>query len=279
MQQTAGRQAPRRYRRAALIAALTLAALASLAPWRAEGMAAAQTRPVLVVFVPGFTLSRQAWADQPREFHTITDLLTRRLGAVAVTQYSYDGGTRPYRPADTVRHSIEADAAVLDAYVRAATHADVYLVGYSLGGVVAAYYATTYPAYNAVADTRIVGVVTLDSPVHGFRPTMPCLGSRLGGWASQAEFALNKWLVLPELQPNSGVIARIASLPAALPTLTIASRDDCLVTPSQALLPGAAHLLTHSGHATDIVASHGAVLRDPAAANAVVSFIAARAST
>ncbi len=278
MEQATDRRVRPWARRVALVATLALAALASLAPWRAAGLAAAQSRPVLVIFVPGFTLSRQAWADQPREFHTISDLLTRRLGSVAVTQYSYDGGTRPYRPADTVRHSVEADAAVLDAYVRAATHADVYLVGYSLGGVVAAYYAAAYPANNAASDTRLAGVVTLDSPVHGFRPTMPCLGTRLGGWASQAEFALNKWLVLPELQPNSGVIARIAGLPAALPILTIASQDDCLVTPAQALLPGALHLLTHSGHAADIVASHGAVLRDPVAVNAVVNFITARAS-
>lgn len=276
--QERGRGQRRRATHAALLAALLIGVLTALTPWSAAGTKAAQSRPVLVVFVPGFTLSRQAWADQPREFHTISDRLAQSIGSIEVTQYSYDGGTRPYRPADTVRRSIEADAAVLDTYVRAASHADIYLIGYSLGGVVAAYYAAAYPAHDAAAGTRIAGVITLDSPVHGFRPTMPCLGSGMGGWVSKFEFAMNKWLVLPELQPNSAVIARIANLPRAVPTLTIASQDDCLVTPAQALLPGAQQVLTHSGHAADIVASHGAVLRDSAAVSAIARFISAQAA-
>lgn len=260
---------------------IAVAALVGLlaAPGGTAPVRAARAAPPLFVFVPGVTLSWRASAHQATQFRAIATRLTRLLGPIDTMQYSYAGGIRAYGVLNTMRQSIGQDASVLDTYLRAQANKDVYLIGYSLGGVIAAYYAATHPAYDSRANVRVAGVITLDGPVRGFRPTMPCLRPWLRRAAIKVETAINRWLVLPDLQPRSKVIAAIAGLPRRVPTLTIASRDDCLVTPAQALLAGAREVETHSGHRSDIIASHGAILNDPAATGAIASFVASFAAT
>lgn len=269
----------RGWRGARLIAVAALVGLLAAPSGVAPARAARADATPLFVFVPGVTLSWRASAHQATQFRAIATRLTRLLGPIDTTQYSYAGGVRAYGVLNTMRQSIGQDASVLDTYLRAQANKDVYLIGYSLGGVIAAYYAATHPTYDSRANVRVAGVITLDGPVRGFRPTMPCLRPWLRRAAIKIETAINRWLVLPDLQPRSKVIAAIAGLPRLVPTLTIASRDDCLVTPAQALLAGAREVETHSGHRSDIIASHGAILNDPAATGAIAGFVASFAAT
>ncbi len=167
--------------------------------------------------------------------------------------YSYDSTRSDYTVKQTHR-SVGASAAGLSAEIRAVQSTDpeasFVLVGHSLGGVVAARWASMHRTAPAAS------VITFDSPLRGIR----------GGSVLGRVFGGDVW---KSLQPGSASIRSIVTQPTAWWLTdghlhTVANTADVLVPPSEALL-GDEHTVADTACPRDLLfmrSCHGAVLSD-----------------
>lgn len=188
-------------------------------------------------------------------FGTLIAAMTRDHLAYTPLYYSYDGAASSYTVAQT-HGSVSTSAAALTQQIRAVRAHDpaasFFLVGHSLGGVIAARWAVGH------RTAPVAGIITFDSPLRGIRGGS-ALGQIFGGpvWSS--------------LQPGSSAIRAITKQPnawwgASGHLHTVANRADVLVPPSEALL-GEQHAVTDSSCPRDLLfirTCHGAVLSDTA---------------
>jgi pimeloyl-ACP methyl ester carboxylesterase len=169
--------------------------------------------------------------------------------------FSYAAAGSAYTVKQT-HESVGASAALLTADIRAVRAQDpdasFVLIGHSLGGVVAARWASTH------RFTPAASIVTFDSPLRGIR----------GGSALAQVFGGDVW---KSLQPGSASIRAITAQPATwwrttAHLHTVANRADILVPPSEALL-GEGHAVADTACPRDLLfmrSCHGAVLSDGA---------------
>lgn len=168
--------------------------------------------------------------------------------------YSYDPAGSTYTVRQT--HQSVGASALLTAQIRATRAQDpgasFILVGHSLGGVIAARWASMHRTSPAAS------IVTFDSPLRGIR----------GGSALARVFGGDVWR---SLQPSSQSIRAITAQPTAWWQTTghlhtVANTADILVPPSEALL-GDERTVADTACPQDLLfmrSCHGAVLSDTA---------------
>jgi len=223
--------------------------------------------------------------DAERAFSGMTRFLAERGGYDRRRDFlegtfagaELDGGWRPtaYGPADTRRPLIdmaEAVAGCLDFYRQALpAEAQLCVVGYSLGGVVAVDGATLAVARDREAwHNRLAAVVTLAAPLHG------CSVGALLNWAwlvtgesgglGEAGRDLDsRWRDVDEQTRLGRRAAFLRSVGARV--VTLADPDDSVVRPEEALLPAPGESLPDLQIPTSVrrpgSLGHGAILDEP----------------
>jgi pimeloyl-ACP methyl ester carboxylesterase len=195
-------------------------------------------------------------------FGTLIAAMNRAHLGYTPLYYSYDAARSSYTVTQT-HQSVTVSAAALASELNAVHSRDpsatFVLVGHSLGGVVAASWASGH------TGPALQGIVTFDSPLRGIRAGS-ALGTVFGGavWTS--------------LQPGSASIRAITARPGSWWQTTghlhtVANTADLLVPPSEALL-GETHTVTDSSCPRDLLvirSCHGAVLSDAALSSWVVA--------
>jgi pimeloyl-ACP methyl ester carboxylesterase len=179
--------------------------------------------------------------------------------------YAQDGGA--YAGTNT-RRPISASATSLDSQVSAILQADssaqVDIVAYSLGGVVAAYWAARIAPPGTLTHVRTL--ITLDSPLEGDwvgSLASLALGNRVKTTLRQAAGQAGH-----DLQPGSRVISAIrnrdsgAAARLAGRVYTIGNWRDLVVNAVESWLPGARANKDIIACATHDSGCHGTVLRD-----------------
>ena len=141
-----------------------------------------------------------------------------RRARVHTTAITYYPGARIHQAADRLGTLVK----------RLPADTRVHLVGHSLGGVVARWYAETS------GEARLVQTVSLGSPFGGVR------GARfLGAWGA-------------DIEPESAVLRRIRLGGCAIPHLSVIAADDAVVRAprSHALPSGEVVVMEGRGHNT-----------------------------
>jgi len=238
------------------------------------GATAAATSPVTVVFIPGLC----AWSYADRYCHGRIDAAARGratfaalLGALHDKHIAYNAVYFSYNPLDPAHYTVgDTHSAIarsvlaLDQAVRRirAVHpsARIDLVGYSLGGLVAASWAVTDGRTDVGSPLSAVhSIVTFDSPVRGLK-VLSVLS------VLQRVFSGSVWY---DLQPHSLVVRQITAFGnrwwrSAGHFHSIANRADLIVPPSAALL-GDGRTVNDSVCPQDyavIHSCHGSVMSD-----------------
>ena len=139
-------------------------------------------RPVFVL-IPGIT-SQLTSADISQGvtpgFDAIESLLQAKYPGAQFVTYSYTGSTKvgaplPYGCVNTVTPHLAVDIQLLSSQIQAVLanepRADIYLVGHSLGGIVAYGYMSALEGAKGIVaplpQSNLKGVITLDSPIGG----------------------------------------------------------------------------------------------------------------
>ena len=225
-------------------------------------------RRVLVVVMPGILTSTGAAHDFTRIMTTVRS----NICDSDFLPYSYTGPAVPYDPGDTLNY-LDTSVGALRELLRPAAvrDHDVFLVGHSLGGVVAVSFGASYSAWPSDLNASLSGIVTMDSPVTGFDKKAACWPA---GWikflSSHSSF-IEGTPVGSDLLPGSTAIDALRDVPAKLPVLNIASKDDCFIPAESAVLPGATPLTFSAGGKE--LESHTAVLTSSEALDGIVHFI------
>jgi len=141
-------------------------------------------RGKLFIFLPGISTHLNSGDVLESEdgnfgdFNTTLDTIQNIRGFVnsRAIFYSYTGSTsnglpKPYTCQDTFTHSVMDDVMSLNAEIAQYPNTDIYLIGHSLGGVVAYSYLTALTenvaGVSLPANSQLKAVVTLDSPIGG----------------------------------------------------------------------------------------------------------------
>lgn len=255
----------------AAIIAVALVAASTLSTQAAPGRHASATAThFYITFLPGICgpvnsdcrTSTIAASRARATFH----LLLRSLGDAHVRYlpiyYSYSR-TNPhaYRPGDT-RQAVPQSVDALNRQLRAVRQKDpaaqIDLVGYSLGGVVATSWVISVARPHGLLRS-IHSIVTLDSPIKGVH---------LGAFAPFARRIFGT-AVLNSLSPSSPTIKGITAFGSrwwrtAGHLHTVANTADLVVPPSEASL-GEIRTVTDSRCPPDflgIAFCHGAIMED-----------------
>lgn len=250
--------------------------------WRPGRFVSPRGRTKLVVL--GGLGSRTG--DAERAFGGLAGFLAARAGYDPrrdILEASYAGRQvagrwqpRPFTAADTrqpLMDSAEAVAGSLEWYRDVLPpSARLCLVGFSLGGVVALDGATLAVARDRAGwQDRLLGVVTLASPLHG------CNAGPLIQWAWLGTTDADPLGVVGEEldrrwsdpQERERVERRAAFLRASGATvLTLSNPDDAVVRPDEALLPGPGErpqdLLVQTDRVLPGSLGHGSLRDEPA---------------
>jgi pimeloyl-ACP methyl ester carboxylesterase len=191
----------------------------------------------------------------------------------AIEAFSYAGNAPTYDSSQT-RQPLAVSARALDAQFRrwlaAYPGASFDLIGHSLGGAVAAYWAASIATPDELQAVH--SLITLDSPLTGIPQS---IADRL--------FLPFFHPVAQDLLEGSPAIQTIARAPArwnngpgtfASPIVTITNIRDYIVLALWATLPGA--VLVADDYGTDSSSlNHGSVLTAPAALEQVAQILAA----
>jgi pimeloyl-ACP methyl ester carboxylesterase len=145
-----------------------------------------------------------------KEIHLGTDLESQGYSNARYLEYSYAGSTntgqpQPYTCQDTYNYPLATHIIELSRQINAAVqnypNTDIYVIGHSMGGIVALGYVASLLEHvgNAVPlpnnGSRLKGIITLDSPLGGvtnnpdygkliFLRSLPCEG--LDAWNTVA---------------------------------------------------------------------------------------------
>jgi pimeloyl-ACP methyl ester carboxylesterase len=177
--------------------------------------------------------------------------------AVSVEEFSYRYPEVTYERCDT-NQSLAASRDRLNAQLQdlATRHpsARFLVVGHSLGGVIATYWAASAPSPELLR--RTAGVVTLSSPLRGVNEVPPEIRDLVETWMT-AQLCFDPRL-LAELHPEAAD-SPVATLARAVEALaanegqlyTGASSGDIAISPAVALLPGAESRVFESGVCPD----------------------------
>lgn len=140
-----------------------------------------------VILIQGACSSSEQNDEPGHWVHTVTDILTEEYGftdapagdsADQVIEFSYStsGWSHEYLPADTLK-SIDESSAGLQAIYDYYPESQFFILGHSLGGIVALDGIARY----ANADHQMVentgGIITVSSPVKGLNPAAAGLAS------------------------------------------------------------------------------------------------------
>jgi pimeloyl-ACP methyl ester carboxylesterase len=177
--------------------------------------------------------------------------------AVSVEEFSYRYPEMTYERCDT-NQSLAASRDRLNAQLQdlATRHSNArfLVVGHSLGGVIATYWAANNPSPELLR--RTAGVVTLSSPLRGVNEVPPEIRDLVETWMA-AQLCFDARL-LAELNPEAAD-SPVATLARAIEALAAnegqlyngASSDDIAISPAVALLPGAEWRVFESGVCPD----------------------------
>jgi uncharacterized Zn-binding protein involved in type VI secretion len=220
----------------------------------------AASRGVLLIFLPGFNTD----SNTPFAFSAILTKLREKYPDSPAFNYSYRGLNQTYIKADTVLQSLSDDVNALGSYLTPSSihDRDVYLIGHSLGGVIAAKYASEFSGFPSGSNAQLAGVITLDSPVNGVDPNAPgasCYDEWLNILIAISGGRQNV-PILGELTPGNATVGGIQTAGNKVPVLSIGSKDDCFIPPTDTYITSGENAHVTSG-GTD-VATHGAVLND-----------------
>ncbi len=128
--------------------------------------------------------------DLTPDFESIRAAITNTVPDAQFVTFSYTGPTsktnpkpRPYTCVPTIETPISSDVKVLSKQVQAVLasqpNANIYLIGHSLGGVIAYGYMgmlAETQAFDPTVSTHVKGVITLDSPLGGVSSDPAYLG-------------------------------------------------------------------------------------------------------
>ncbi len=122
----------------------------------------------------------QPQVNQTPGFGTIAPVLQKSFPGAQLVSYSYNGlvtsgnnagQLQPYDCRATFTHSIMDDVMSLNAEIMQHPNTDIYLIGHSLGGVVAYSYLTALTekvaGVSLPANSQLKALVTLDAPIGG----------------------------------------------------------------------------------------------------------------
>ncbi len=190
----------------------------------------------------------------------------------AIKAFSYAGNAPTYESGQT-RQAIPLSAAALDAQFRRwrseYPNATFDLIGHSLGGAVAIYWATSVAA---PAERRAIhSIITLDSPLNGY-PRSYADNFFLPFFGAVAE---NLLAGSPMVRAIVDAPARWRTGPGALasPIVTITNVRDLVAPFFLATIPGA--VLVANDYGSDSTSlNHGSVLTSPAALAQVAQTLA-----
>lgn len=245
----------------------------------------AATNSMAFIFLPGFnTASTSTDPTQiPSQFNSIKSALNQKYPGSIFLAYSYAGYGKPYNLIDTLQ-SFDTDVTNLNQYLfnSALVGRNIYLVGHSLGGAIAAYYDAAYyfdTLYQSAYHARLAGVIALDSPLNGVDPNAPgatCYRTQLNDFIALG--GRQDIPILDDLTPGHFVVNGIQTAGNNAPVLSIGSTDDCFIpTTNPPTLIGDTYIASgqnsavQSGGTGD--ASHGAVQNDPNAISIMTSWI------
>lgn len=133
----------------------------------------------------------------------------------------------------------------------------IYLVGHSLGGVIATIIAADHPA-------RIEKLVTISSPIHGSRA------------AATLQWIPGSLPVLCDIVPHGAIITRCCELLLNLPTLSIISTGGHLPTspePNDSVVSLASQRALKFGKKVEVHASHFEVLLHEKTVKTLIEFL------
>lgn len=246
-------------------------------------------RPQVFILLPGINteLTREQIKNGTTPgFESVQTAITQMVPNAQFVTYSYTGFAgggkntkpQPYTCLNTHTNPIGVDIQVLDKQIQAILSkqpdAQVYLIGHSLGGVIAYGYMAALQAEGIVtplANNTLSGVVTLDSPLGGvssdpayrdyettfFETTcqgysiaqdlavrnleamfnsVPSAATPYGGQASVLSIPFNKKAVLPNPLPNNQTLAANAHAQNTT-VLTVGNTLDRLWLPDTCDIP------------------------------------------
>ncbi|GAC1625980.1 MAG: hypothetical protein NVS4B9_17490 [Ktedonobacteraceae bacterium] len=245
-------------RRSAILITIILFVLGSflLVPVQAK----AASRGTLLIFLPGFNTD----SNTPFPFGSILSQLTKKYPDVRAFNYSYRGLNRTYIKADTVLQSLNDDVNALTSYLTSSSvqGRDVYLIGHSLGGVIAAKYASDFSGFPPESNARLAGVITLDSPINGVDQNAAgatCYDEWLNILIALSGGRQNT-PILSELTTGNATVSSIQTAGNKVPVLSIGSKDDCFIPTTDTYITSGENAHVTRGGTGD--ATHGAVLND-----------------
>ncbi|MBI4312223.1 MAG: hypothetical protein HY681_10635 [Chloroflexi bacterium] len=160
-----------------------------------------------------------------------------------------------FGPEDTCA-GIQSAADSLQDIVGAYEDVTFDIIGYSLGGVVAAYYAATRPPAEL---RRIHSIITLDSPLQG--------KNRFETWMADLWTCDEDKQSFLDLHPDSDVMTAIHAGGVGLRVnlfVTVGNSMDVIVSDGEAELAGALHF-SIAADCDDDIFNHGCVLQSPEA--------------
>lgn len=261
------------FKRISLLALVLLMCSFSFFMMQPHTAHATGTRQKLFILIPGFNTDTAS----PNGFDKILSTLNGKYPGSAALTYSYRGLTSDYVKLDTVVQSLDDDVNALTTYLTDASisNRDVYIIGHSLGGVIAAKYASQFNGFPSSDNARLAGIVALDSPIDGIiqnTDVATCYPQALA-WISAAVGRQNL-PIIGELTPGNAEVNQIQTASQHARILSIGSSDDCFIPPADTSINGGQNRVVQSGGTPgDIESVHGAVRQDDNAINLITSWI------
>jgi pimeloyl-ACP methyl ester carboxylesterase len=184
-------------------------------------------------------------ADVPGTFSGITRSVLNSAGYSAPPIFFSYRYPAPYQAADTYTalptHAVNALHRTIDDALARCPGAHIDLIAYSLGGAVAIRYLA---AYRFSPELHNIGhVVTLDSPVNGTSYDQLIVLAAALNQGRLLGSPTGKFLAAEHRDPSTrtGNQSLARALTPMTRVLTLASRDDLVVPPGDAEIPGFAH--------------------------------------
>jgi len=162
--------------------------------------------------------------------------------------FSYKGTSSDYGQFDPELQSLDVDASYVNDFLSQCSEIqgkDVYLIGHSLGGVVASYWAATksLPICGG-SPIHVMGIFTIDSPVNGVDDSQTP-GSCYGSIRDQMVATIGQSILpaMESIKPGTSTIQKVqgkANWQSKIKLINLESIDDCFIQVANAELKNVA---------------------------------------